>query len=71
MLEQIVVFQSQKDVKEIVSLFQKAKMVIGPHGAGFSHIIFTAPGTHVVELTFAKNPPLVRPVHILQAFPFW
>ena len=64
MLEQIVVFQSQKDVKEIISLFEKAKMVIGPHGAGFSHIIFTAPGTSIVEFTFAKNPPLVRPLYL-------
>lgn len=30
--EQIVVYESSTDIDYIIQLFQKAKMVIGPHG---------------------------------------
>lgn len=52
--EKIVVYESSSDLEKVIELFQKAKMVVGPHGAGFSHIIFTAPGTKV-DLSF---PPI-------------
>ena len=45
--EEIVVYDSNPDIDQVIDLFQRAKMVVGPHGAGFSHIIFTAPGTKV------------------------
>lgn len=45
--ENIVVYETNPDLRKVIDLFQRAKMVVGPHGAGFSHIIFTAPGTKV------------------------
>ena len=39
---------------ETISLFEGAKLIIGPHGAGLAHILFAAPGTAVVELIFMK-----------------
>ena len=36
--------------EEQVRLFQNAEMVVGPHGAGFTNLIFSKPGTRVVEI---------------------
>jgi capsular polysaccharide biosynthesis protein len=35
---------------EQVRLFSEAKVVVGPHGAGFTNMVFAAPGAVVVEL---------------------
>jgi len=35
---------------EQVKLFSKAKVVIGPHGAGLTNIIWSGSGTSVIEL---------------------
>eukprot|EP00798_Chlamydomonas_sp_ICE-L_P012641 gene12641-15875_t len=40
-------------------LFRRAKVVVGMHGAGLSHIIFSAPGTAVVEFLFMYDPPMM------------
>ena len=34
-----------------ISLFQNARVVVGPHGAGLSNLVFTPPGAVLVELT--------------------
>ena len=34
-----------------ISLFQTARVVVGPHGAGLSNLVFTPPGAILVELT--------------------
>ncbi len=36
---------------EQITLFQGAKTVAGPHGAGLSNLVFSRPGINVVELT--------------------
>ena len=36
---------SSASLQDTISLFQRARVVLGPHGAGLSHIIFSAPGT--------------------------
>ena len=33
--------------------------IIGPHGAGLSHLLFAAPGTRVVEFLFMRDPPMM------------
>ena len=47
------------DVSELVDLFKRAKVIMGPHGAGLSHMLFAAPGTHVLEFQFMRDPPMM------------
>ena len=37
-------------VAEQVKLFSQARFVAGPHGAGLTNLLFSAPGTRVVEI---------------------
>jgi capsular polysaccharide biosynthesis protein len=36
---------------EQIRLFQHARVIAGPHGAGLSNLVFARPGTIVIELT--------------------
>ena len=36
-------------VAEQIGMFRDAEMIVGPHGAGLSNIMFSAPGTRVME----------------------
>lgn len=45
--------------RQTIDLFQGAKVILGPHGAGLSHLLFAAPGTAVVEFLFMADPPLM------------
>lgn len=45
--------------EDAIALFQRAKVVLGPHGAGLSHALFSAPGTALVEFHFLADPPLM------------
>jgi capsular polysaccharide biosynthesis protein len=42
------------DWAEQIAIFQKAREVVAPHGAGLANLVFCAPGTRVVEL-FARD----------------
>jgi len=55
----LVVFNGTVGPEDAIKLFQRARVVIGPHGAGLSHILFAAPGTAVVEFIFMADPPLM------------
>nr|MBX2884475.1 glycosyltransferase family 61 protein [Granulosicoccus sp.] len=44
-------------VEEQADLFASASVVLGPHGAGFSNIVFCQPGTKVIELFNAHIVP--------------
>ncbi|KAL4435565.1 hypothetical protein ABPG77_002528 [Micractinium sp. CCAP 211/92] len=57
--QQVAVFQGDLTPTETLALFQRARLVLGPHGAGLSHILFSAPGTAVVEFLFLADPPLM------------
>eukprot|EP01025_Chloroclados_australasicus_P002261 TRINITY_DN10522_c0_g1_i8.p1 TRINITY_DN10522_c0_g1~~TRINITY_DN10522_c0_g1_i8.p1 ORF type:complete len:380 (-),score=33.81 TRINITY_DN10522_c0_g1_i8:59-1198(-) len=57
---ELVIFDGEStSVEETVDLFKRAKIVMGPHGAGLSHILFSAPGTHVIEFLFMQHPPMM------------
>lgn len=43
--EEVVVFSGDSSALEAIRLFQAAKVVLGPHGAGLSNIVFAAPNT--------------------------
>lgn len=55
----IVVYKGDLTAKETIALFERAKLVIGFHGAGLTHVLFSAPGTVLIELTFLDAPPLM------------
>ena len=57
--EEVVVYDNIDDVSELVDLFKRAKVIMGPHGAGLSHMLFAAPGTHVLEFQFMRDPPMM------------
>ncbi len=42
-------------IKTIMQMFNSASMVVGPHGAGFSNVIFANPGTIIVEAICTKK----------------
>jgi len=44
-------------VEQQADLFASASVVLGPHGAGFSNIVFCQPGTKVIELFNAHIVP--------------
>ena len=56
---EVVVYQSGPPLDEVIALFQRAAVIIGPHGAGLSHLLFAAPGTRVVEFLFMRDPPMM------------
>jgi FkbM family methyltransferase len=37
-------------IEEQIGLFSKARVIVGPHGAGLTNLLFSAPGAKVVEL---------------------
>tara|TARA_B100000686_G_scaffold339321_1_gene413188 strand:+ start:113 stop:1132 length:1020 start_codon:yes stop_codon:yes gene_type:complete len=46
----------QLDFFEQIYLFNKAKIIIGPHGAAFTNIIFCNPKTNIVEILPESHP---------------
>ena len=55
----VLVYEDAMSPEASISLFQRAKVVLGPHGAGLSHILFSAPGTAVIEFLFMADPPMM------------
>lgn len=53
-----IIEDNPKTIFEQFKIFQSAKIVLGPHGAGFSNILFCQKNTKIVEF-FPKNyyPP--------------
>jgi len=45
----VVIFDGQISVKDQINLFSRAWIIIGPHGAGFSNMIFSSPGIETIE----------------------
>ena len=41
---------------EQIYLFKQAKTIIGPHGAAFSNIVFSNPGTNLIEIIPEDHP---------------
>ena len=56
---ELVVYRAGQPLEEVISLFERARVIVGPHGAGLTHLLFSAPGTHVVEFLFMKDPPMM------------
>jgi capsular polysaccharide biosynthesis protein len=52
-------------IAEQVALFSQASAVVGPHGAGLTNLLFSAPGTRVVELFAASAAQEVSNYRVL------
>ena len=47
-------YLSKLSFLEQIALFAQANIIVAPHGAGLAHLIFTQPGTQLVELYQAR-----------------
>lgn len=47
-----------------IRLFQETRIIVGPHGAGHSNIMWSAPGTHLLEVF---HPSWMHPCYALLA----
>jgi capsular polysaccharide biosynthesis protein len=57
---------SSMTMKEQVAMSQTACVMAGAHGAGLSHVLFSPPGVHMLEL----QPPAFRRPHFI-SYAFW
>ena len=57
-----IVVPSELSLREQIATFRAARLVIGPHGAGMTNIVFCEPGSFVYELlpTHYPNPCMNR-----------
>jgi len=55
---ELVVFDGSLGVEETIGLFRRAILVIGPHGAGMTNMLWTQEGTKVIEFLHMSYPLL-------------
>ncbi|MCR9138477.1 MAG: glycosyltransferase family 61 protein [Alphaproteobacteria bacterium] len=63
-----VIFNSVGDWDADLSLFRRAKVIIGPHGAGLANMVYSPPGTHVVEFVPISRATRTRPYYKVTHF---
>ena len=51
----VAVFDGNGHVREHIALFQRAKVMIGPHGAGMLNLYWLKPGSAVVEIGYDEG----------------
>jgi hypothetical protein len=49
---QIEIFDARGHLRDHIALFRRARVIVGPHGAGMMNILWSSPGTHVVEVGY-------------------
>lgn len=52
-----VIYLELSSPYEQAQLFNKAKIIVGPHGSGFANLIFSTPKCKVVEIDHGTTPP--------------
>lgn len=57
-----IVFLEEFSLIEQIRLFQEAHIIVGPHGAGHSNIMWSAPGTHLLKVF---HPSWMHPCYAL------
>ena len=50
----------QLSFEEQIYLFHNAKIIVGPHGAAFTNLVFCQPNTNVIEIMPKANPNKVN-----------
>jgi len=51
----VAVFDGKGHVREHIALFQRAKVMVGPHGAGMLNLYWLKPGSAVVEVGYDEG----------------
>jgi hypothetical protein len=54
----IEIFEARGHIRHHIALFRRARVIIGPHGAGMMNILWSSPGTHVVEVGYTTGMTL-------------
>lgn len=55
---ELAIFDGSLDVVPTITLFKRAIMIIGPHGAGFTNLLWAREGTKIVEFLHMTYPLL-------------
>jgi hypothetical protein len=48
----IEIFEAQGHLRDHIALFRRARIIVGPHGAGMMNALWSLPGTYVVEVGY-------------------
>jgi hypothetical protein len=48
----IEIFEAQGHLRDHIALFRRARIIVGPHGAGMMNVLWSLPGTYVVEVGY-------------------
>jgi len=56
---ELVVFRRGWSAQDTIKLFERAAVILGPHGAGLTNSLFSAPGTRLIEFLYLHNPPMM------------
>jgi len=48
----IEIFEAQGHLRDHIALFRRARVIVAPHGAGMMNVLWSSPGTHVVEVGY-------------------
>ncbi len=51
----IEIFEARGHIRDHINLFRRARVIVGPHGAGMMNILWSSPGTHVVEVGYTTG----------------
>jgi hypothetical protein len=54
----IEIFEAQGHIRDHIHLFRRARVIVAPHGAGMMNIMWSSPGTHVVEIGYTTGMTL-------------
>lgn len=51
----VEIFEATGHIRDHIALFRRARIIVGPHGAGLMNILWSPPGTHVVEIGYTTG----------------
>ncbi|CAF1578480.1 unnamed protein product [Rotaria sordida] len=51
----IEIFEARGHIRDHIALFRRARIIVGPHGAGMMNILWSSSGTHVVEIGYTTG----------------
>jgi hypothetical protein len=51
----IKIFEARGHIRDHIALFRRARVIVGSHGAGMMNILWSSPGTYVVEVGYTTG----------------